>query len=227
MMRSCFLHDCSTCPALQSDPTTPPLPTAPFPPPPAPSSPACLPFKLQRGLPRCCSDLSSSPTGSLLLTCSHKRFSGCWFSFRASRKCCWCRNSTVACNLSMLHTLMVAIIRSDVGMLQWCVQSCSRQAEYAVEGQRAAAELASAHSQNDRLACSLAQAQAICRASDAQLKDLQRQHRKVTFVLHTSQSVSRSALDALSCSAVGMLCCSGIYAQQWRFPCSLLRWYSC
>lgn len=78
------------------------------------------------------------------------------------------------------------------------VQSCSRQAEYALEGQRAAAELLGARTQNERLACSRAQAQAICQASDAQLKDLQRQHRKVTLVSFTlSQRVSKSALDAV------------------------------
>lgn len=60
------------------------------------------------------------------------------------------------------------------------MQSCSRQAEYALDQQRTANDLAGARSEGERLACSRARAEAICQASDAQLKDLQQQHRKVT-----------------------------------------------
>ena len=103
-----------------------------------------------------------------------------FWSLLASQRAKW--HVMSAC---YMYSIMVAMLfYSDVEMLR-DVQSCSRQAEYAVEGQRAAAELAGAHSQNERLACSQAQAQAICQASDAQLQDLQRQHRKVTLVSFT------------------------------------------
>lgn len=59
------------------------------------------------------------------------------------------------------------------------LQSCRRQAEYALHEQRTANELAGVRTEGERLACSQAQAEAICQASDAQLKDLQQQHRKV------------------------------------------------
>ena len=78
------------------------------------------------------------------------------------------------------------------------VQSCSRQAEYALEQQRTAIELAGACTESERLACSRDQAEAICQASDAQLKDLQQQHRKVT-PKSCILSCSSLTLDALSC----------------------------
>ncbi|KAL0052472.1 hypothetical protein WJX82_002708 [Trebouxia sp. C0006] len=58
-------------------------------------------------------------------------------------------------------------------------QSCSRQAEYAVEQQRGASELQAAHAEGSRLADALAQAERAKQAVDAQLKDVHSQHRKL------------------------------------------------
>lgn len=59
------------------------------------------------------------------------------------------------------------------------LQSCSRQAEYAVEQQRGASELQAAHAESSRLADALVQAERAKQAVDAQLKDVHSQHRKV------------------------------------------------
>lgn len=66
------------------------------------------------------------------------------------------------------------------------MQSCSRQAEYALEQQRSANELEAARAESGRLACSLAQAEAIRTASEAHFKDLHSQHRKVYMAVMCS-----------------------------------------
>jgi len=63
------------------------------------------------------------------------------------------------------------------------LQSCSRQAEYAVEQQRGASEVQTAHAESSRLADALAQAERAKQAVDAQLKEVHGQHRKVRLQL--------------------------------------------
>ncbi len=63
------------------------------------------------------------------------------------------------------------------------LQSCSRQAEYAVEQQRGASELQAAHAESSRLADALAQAECAKQALDAQLNDVHSHHRKVCLQL--------------------------------------------
>ncbi len=75
--------------------------------------------------------------------------------------------------------LLVTVLTVCVGALQ----SCSRQAEYAVEQQRGASELQAAHAEGSRLADALAQAERAKQAVDAQLKDVHSQHRKVCLQL--------------------------------------------
>ena len=63
------------------------------------------------------------------------------------------------------------------------LQSCRKQAEYAVEQQRGASDLQAAHAESSRLAGALAQAERAKQAVDAQLKDIHSQHRKVCLQL--------------------------------------------
>lgn len=77
----------------------------------------------------------------------------------------------------------------SVAVLEVCVdalQSCSRQAEYAVEQQRGTSELQAARAESSRLADTLAQAEHAKQALDAQLKDVHSQHRKVCLQLYAN-----------------------------------------
>ena len=74
------------------------------------------------------------------------------------------------------------------------VQSCSRQAEYALQQQWAEEGMAAARTEHGRLACSLAQAEAASKTSDAHLRHLQTQHRKVTDTIPALQHMCKSRL---------------------------------
>ena len=90
------------------------------------------------------------------------------------------------------------------------LQSCSRQAEYALEQQRSNNLLEAARTESGQLACSLAQAEAISTASEARLKDLHSQHHKV----HPAVVCGWTAVAAcLTCpqstvACAQSLCCS-------------------
>jgi hypothetical protein len=71
--------------------------------------------------------------------------------------------------------LAVTVLTVCVGALQ----SCSRQAEYAVEQQRGGSELQAAHAESSRLADTLVHAECAKQALGAQLKDVHSQHHKV------------------------------------------------
>ena len=94
--------------------------------------------------------------------------------------------------------LLVTVLTVCVGALQ----SCSRQAEYAVEQQRGASELQAAHADSRRLADALAQAERAKQAVDAQLKDVHSQHRKVCLQLYatTLKGFSHPELTKYACA---------------------------